>query len=111
MPDHYTVKITSQAQEHLRGIINCIRYTLQSSETAADMLELLEKEISSLAQLPNRIPLTDEEPWHSQWIHKFPVKNYLVYFVINETENVVYVIGVIYGRRDQRHQLAALEKF
>ena len=79
MPEKYTVKITAQAQEQLREIISYISYTLQAPGTAMKMLDNLEKEISSLDQFPNRVPLTEEEPWHSQGVHKLPVKNYLVY--------------------------------
>lgn len=111
MPETYTVKITSQAQEQLREIVSYIRYTLQSPETAVRMLNTLEEEISSLEYFPNRLPLTEEEPWHSQGVHKLPVKNYLVYFWVDEAEKRVQVIGVIYGRRDQRHQLSNLGMF
>ena len=111
MPETYTVKITSQAQEQLREIVSYIRYTLQSPETAARMLDTLEEEISSLEHFPNRVPLTEEEPWHSQGVHKLPVKNYLVYFWVDEVVKIVQVIGIIYGRRNQRHQLSNLEMF
>ena len=101
----YQVKLTKQAQEQLREIFSYIRYTLQAPETAMKMLNTLETEIASLSRFPARVPLTEEEPWHSQGIHKFPVKNYLVYFRIDEDRKTVQVIAVIYGRRDQRQQL------
>ena len=101
----YQIKLTKQAQEQLREIFSYIRYTLQAPETAMHMLETLEREIASLSIFPARVPLTEEEPWHSQGIHKFPVKNYLVYFRIDEDRKTVQVIAVIYGRRDQRQQL------
>ena len=75
------------------------------------MLNALEEEIRSLAHFPNRVPLTGEEPWHSQGVHKLPVKNYLVYFWVDEANKRVQVIGIIYGRRNQRHQLSNLEFF
>ena len=53
-------------------------------QTAIRMLDTLEKEILSLSTLPNRVALTEEEPWHSAGIRKLPVKNYLVYFWVNE---------------------------
>ena len=84
MPEKYTVKITTQAQEQLKEIIHYINYSLQAPGTAMKMLDTLEKEIASLDQFPNRVPLTAEEPWHSQGIHKLPVKNYLVYFWVDE---------------------------
>lgn len=110
MPEKYAVKITTQAQEQLREMISYINYTLQAPGTAMKMLDVLEKEIASLAQFPNRVPLIEEEPWHGQGIHKLPVKNYLIYFWVDEEAKKVQVIGIIYGRRDQRHQLSNLDR-
>ena len=111
MPDKYTVKITSQAQVQLREIVSYIRFTLQAPGTALKMLNTLEKEIASLDHFPNRVPLTEEEPWHSQGIHKLPVKNSLVYFWVNETVKKVQITGVVYGRRDRLHQLSNMDLF
>lgn len=111
MPETYTVKITKQAQEQIREIISYIRFTLQAPGTAMKMVDTLRKEIASLDHFPNRVPLTEEEPWHSQGIHKLVVKNYLVYFWVDEATKKVQVIGVVYGRKDQRHQLSNLEMF
>ena len=82
-----------------------IRYTLQSPGTAMKMLDTLEQEIASLSCFPNRVPLTDEEPWHSRGVHKMLVKSYLVYFWIDEDAKLVHVIAVIYARKNQRDQL------
>lgn len=111
MPETYTVKITKQAQGQIREIIRYIRFTLQAPETAMKMLDTLEQEIAALDHFPNRVPLTAEEPWHSQGIHKLSVKNYLVYFWVDEAVKKVQVIGVIYGRKDQRHQLSNIDMF
>lgn len=108
MPEKYTVKIT---QQQIREIISYIRFTLQAPETAMKMLDTLQEEIASLDQFPNRIPLTEEELWHSQGIHKFPVKNYLIYFWVDEETKKVQIIGAVYGRKDQRHQLSNLDMF
>lgn len=111
MPERYTVRITQPAQQQLREIADYIRFTLQAPNTAIKMLDMLAEEILSLDQFPNRVPLTEEEPWHSQGVHKLPVKNLLVYFWVDEETKQVHVIGVIYGRRDQRHQLSNLDIF
>lgn len=111
MPETYTVKITKQAQEQIREIISYIRFTLQAPGTAMKMLNTLEQEIASLDRFPNRVPLTDEEPWHSQGIHKLTVKNYLVYFWVDEAAKKVQVIGVVYGRKDQRNQLSNIDTY
>ena len=69
------------------------------------MLDTLQEEIASLDQFPNRIPLTEEEPWHSAGIRKIPGKNYLVYFWVNGERKKVQITAVVYGRRDQRTAL------
>ena len=111
MPERYTVKMTQLAQQQLREIADYIRFTLQAPDTARKMVDTLAEEIGALEQFPNRAPLTEEEPWHSQGVHKLSVKNFLVYFWINEAAKKVQVTGIIYGRRDQRHQLSKLDIF
>ena len=48
--------------------------------------------------MPNRYPLTLEEPWRSEGIHKMPVENFLVYYWINEAEKAVWGTVVVYGK-------------
>ena len=111
MPEKYTVKLTRQAEEQLREIVEYIRFTLQAPNTASKMLDALAEEIYSLDQFPYRAPLTEEEPWHSQGVHRIAVKNFLIYFWVDEAQKNVQVTGIIYGRRDQRHQLSSLDMF
>ena len=75
------------------------------------MLDALAEEIFSLDQFPYRAPLTKEEPWHSQGVHALPVKNFLVYFGVDEAAKKVQITGIVYGRRDQRPQLSSLDLF
>ena len=109
--EQYAVKITEPARRQLQEIIRYIAEDLQEKRTAIRMLDTLEKEILSLSTLPNRVALTEEEPWRSQGIHKFPVKNYLIYFWVDEETKKVQIIGAVYGRKDQRHQLSNLDMF
>ena len=106
MDNIYEVKISKQAEHQLKEIFQYISYTLQAPGTAEKMLDLLEREILSISSFPNRIPLTQDEPWHSQGIHKMVVKNYLVYFWVDENNQTVHIIAVVYGHRDQKQLLA-----
>ncbi len=105
MDNIYEVKISKQAERQLKEIFQYISYILQAPGTAEKMLDLLEKEILSLSSFPNRIPLTQDEPWHSQGVHKMVVKNYLVYFWVDENIQTVHITAVVYGRRDQKQLL------
>lgn len=59
--------------------------------------------------MPKRVALISEEPWHSHGIHKMPVKNFNIYFTVNDKLKEVIIIAVIYGKRDQLEQLKLTE--
>ena len=109
MGKEYTVKITPYALRQMREIVHYISTTLQSPDSAVRWLDTIKEEIASLASMPARIPLTEEEPWHSQGIHKMVVKNFLVYFWIDDGSSCVWVTAVVYGRRNQRKQLEDMD--
>ena len=105
----YHVRITAQAQEHLAAIRDYIANELLAPDAAKNMLLLLGKEMSSLARMPLRVKLVDEEPWRSEGVRVKAVKNYLIYFWVNEAEQTVQVFAVIYARRDQINALTGME--
>jgi len=104
----YTVHITPQAEEHLQDIMHYIARKLQAPAAALSTLDELKEAINSLDTFPERIPLTQEEPWQQQGIHKMTVKNFLVYFWIDRDAGAVHVIAVIYGKREQRNQFSRI---
>ena len=75
-------------------------------------LEHMEK-IAQLFEVPVDTLLDDYNLFlmNGQGNHKFPVKNYLIYFWIDEETKKVQIIGAVYGRKDQRHQLSNLDMF
>ncbi len=105
---NYRVTLTPQAVEQIRETVLYIARTLQSPETAKGWADLLYQKIGELQSMPSRYPLTEEELWHDRGIHKMPVKNFLVYYLIDEENKSVTVTAVIYGRRDQLAALASM---
>lgn len=108
MDIQYEVKLTNQAQIQLREVVLYIANTLHSKETARRTLDVLEESINSLSYLPNRYALVDEEPWHSEGVHKMMVKNYLVYYWVDNETAKVQVTAVVYARRDQKRVLSSM---
>lgn len=105
----YTVRITRQAREHLRGIKKYIAEELLAPDAAKNTIAAIKKEIKSLDKMPERIKMTEEEPWRSEGIHRMRVKNYYVYFWIDEENSKVQVTSVIYAARDQAAQLILMQ--
>lgn len=108
MEKEYKVKITNYAMEQMQEIQRYITVSLQAPDTAVKWRANMKKEMVSLRYFPNRIMLTEEEPWHSEGIHKMVVGKYLVYFWINDTTDEVWITAVVYGSRDQQQQLAEM---
>ena len=97
----YIVKLTLQAVEQMSETVRYISRTLLAPDAAGKWSARLQKEIASLNTMPLRFPLTEEEPWHTEGIHKMPVENFLVYYWVDEDQSIVWITAVVYGRRDQ----------
>jgi len=105
----YIVKITSQSEEQIQEIISYITHELKSPDAAIHLLDALDDSFASLTHFPQRVPLIDEKSWHTKGIHRLPVKNFLVYFWIDENNMRVQITAIIYEKRDQLRQLSQMD--
>ena len=106
----YKIRITRQAREHLRYIRNYIEYELFAPIAAKHTIAAIKTKMQSLKNIPGRMHLTPEQPWHDQQVHRVRVKNYYIYFWIHEEQKTVQVIAVIYVKRDQSRQLESIKE-
>lgn len=105
----YEVRSTIQANEHVLDYAEYIQNELFNPQAARKFVNDIRAAVKSLSQMPQRNPLTEEEPWRSMGIHKMVVRGYIVYYWIEEDAGVVHVIGVVYGKRNQIEQLADID--
>lgn len=97
----YKVKLTDHAVAQLQEAVIYISKVLQASTVAKHWAARIKKELASLSTMPARYPLTEEEPWHTEGVHKMSVENFLVYYWINEEKKIVWITAIVYARRDQ----------
>ena len=109
MGNKYEIKVTRQALEQMREIAHYISYDLMAPKAADNLLDDLKASILKLSVLPKKYPLIEEEPWRSEGVRKIVVKNFLLYYWIDEEYNKVQVTAVIYSKRDQIKQLKNME--
>ena len=74
---------TFQAQQDLKNIYEYIAYSLLVPDTARSMYQQIIQSARSLESMPERNPLYKEEPWRSQGVRFVPVKNYLLFYTVN----------------------------
>mgnify|MGYP002862585366 CR=1 FL=1 len=99
--DPFEIIITPDAEADLIELRNYIADVLLAPETALSYIRSIRKEIASLSEMPGRVKPVDEEPWHSRGLRKIIAENFYVYFRIDETIHRVYILNVIYSKRDQ----------
>ena len=103
--DSYKIIITPDAEEDLFELRNYIADVLLARDTARNYIRTIRKEIGSLSELPARYKPVDDEPWHSRGIRRIMANNFFVYYRIDEDRKQVFVLNVIYARRDQLQML------
>lgn len=106
----YTIRITRQALAHLREIRRYIEVELAAPDAALNTIRAIRAEIAKLSYMPQKIQTIDEKPWKDEGFRKIRVKNYYVYFWIDEENRKVQIIAVIYVKMDQVKQLIMMRK-
>lgn len=106
---NWNIMYTAGARRDLRDIYEYIAYGLFAPEAATRQMQRIIKEIRALDEMPMRFQLYEEEPWHSEGLRFFPVDNYLVFYLPDETKNTVGIVRIMYGGRDIRRQLSETE--
>ncbi len=99
----YSVNISKDAKEDLKGIYKYIAFELLSPDTALKQLDKIEKAILSLDNLPARHRLYDE--YISKDIRFLPVNNYVVFYIVDEKNMEVHIVRVLYGGRNMENIL------
>ncbi|MEN6349967.1 MAG: type II toxin-antitoxin system RelE/ParE family toxin [Syntrophomonas sp.] len=104
MMANYRVDISEPAEKDLRDIVRYISVQLSAPMTALRMMDIVEEAImGGLAVMPQKCPLVTDERLAMMGYRKLFVKNYIVFFTINEKSKVVDVERILYARRDWHH--------
>ena len=100
MSDTYQVIYSPEALDDIRKIYSYIAYELQVPDTALNQVNRIRKEIRSLDFMPMRYSNLDWEPWKSMQMHKVPVDNYIVFYLVDSNLYTVTIIRIVYGGQD-----------
>ena len=104
----YDIIITPDAEIDLCEIKDYIANELFSPDTARTYADEIKAEIAKLEYRAPVIAPVSDEPFHSMGIRKIIANNFFVYYWINENTNTVFILNVIYQRRDQLKALKHL---
>ncbi|SCX05588.1 Plasmid stabilization system protein ParE [Lachnospiraceae bacterium YSD2013] len=104
----YEIIITPDAEADLNELDDYITFELKAPETAVRYIEDIKSQITMLSKSPRRFKLMENEPWKSRGVRRMNAKNFAVFFYVYEEYSEVYVMNVIYQKRDIPKILAEL---
>lgn len=101
----YEVIIMATAEKDLQEIFSNISLELLEPETAINLCDRLEHEILELNTMPNRHAPYKKEPWFSRGLRFFPISNFLVFYITQDSDSTVHVLRVMFSGSNVEKQL------
>jgi plasmid stabilization system protein ParE len=102
----YFVNVTDAAEQDILSTVKYIADVLKAPLAANNLLDEIEKYEKILGETPNIFPFVPDEYLAEKGLKFVMVKNYMMFFIVNEDESIVYVTRFLYGRRDWKNILA-----
>lgn len=94
----YNIHITSAAERDFIRAADHIEFVLKNPKAADGLLDEAEKQINSLSNFPERLPLVDDSVLASWGIRFVIVNGYLAFYTICAEENLVIVVRFLFQK-------------
>ena len=101
----YTLDVTNIAEEDILDTISYIANVLKAPAAANNLLDEIERHEEILENTPNIYPFVPDEYLAQRGLKFTRIKNYLLFYTVNEDERIVTVIRFLYARRDWKNIL------
>lgn len=102
---NYCLKVTPKAEEDLDEIYGYIFGTLSAAMAADKLVDHIEKAIMRLKEYPFYCQYVLDEPLKTRGYRKLIVENYLVFYLVNEAEEEVVIMRILYGASNYQNIL------
>ena len=104
----YSYELTYRAEKDLKEIISYIAHTLGDKTAAARFLDRFEKAVLEACDFPESGETVTNEFLPKGDFRKKLVGEYVCIYTPDDEKKIIYILGIIYGRRDMNEQLKRL---
>lgn len=105
MSEPYTFEITPSALKDLDGIMEYVSVQLCAKESALQLLDEIEAAIDLACLHPYAASKVNDPALSRKGYRKLMVKNYIVFYIPNDSKRVLHVMRVMYFARDYMKEL------
>ena len=96
----FIIEITEPAESDLKNIRLYIEEELLEPNTAIKIIDEIGESIVSLEELPMRNALVCDARLAKLGIRRAMVKNYIIFYIVDEKESEVTIIRILYSKRN-----------
>jgi len=96
----YTINFSKESKNDILKIIEYILVELKQPVLSRDYYNLFMTEISELNMFPKRNPIVEGKTLDGVERRKLLIKNYIVFYLVDDIKNIVYIERIVYGASD-----------
>ncbi|HEL0567462.1 TPA: type II toxin-antitoxin system RelE/ParE family toxin [Streptococcus equi subsp. zooepidemicus] len=98
--EHYKILVSETYHRDLKGILLYISHNLDAPFTASDLLDEINTTVSALSTMPHRYGLVDDAYLRHKEFRKCLVKNYIIFYKVNEETKTVLIHRILHTRQN-----------
>lgn len=109
MASKFGYRLTKRAESDLDGIVLYITVDLANPQAASDFVDKLQNTIEEARAFLESGSLVHNEFLQIENVRKKLVGNYIVYYLLDIGENIIYILRIVYGKRNLDEILKKLD--
>lgn len=109
MVSKFGYRLTKRAESDLDGIVSYIAVFLTNPQAASDFVDKLQDNIEEARAFPESGSLVHNEFLQLESVRKKLVGNYIMYYLPDMGEEIIYVLRIVYRKRNMDEILKKLD--
>ena len=97
----YSYVLTEVAESDIDEALAYIAVYLKNPDAAASLLDEFDEQVENICLAPQSGKLVENEFLQRDNVRRFLVKNYIVYYLVDDEARKIVVLRFVYGRRKQ----------
>lgn len=104
----YSYYFTQKAADDIEDILNYISVELSNPTAARELNSEIFKNIEELTSFPDLGLLVENEYLADKFVRRLIVNNYTVFYKVFDSECKIYILRVVYSKRNLNEILASI---
>ena len=110
MASKFRYQLTKRAESDLDGIVSYIAVELANPQIECDFVDKLQDNIEGARAFPESGSPVYNEFLQGENVRKKLVGNYIMYYFLDMGEKIIYILRIVYGKRNMDEILKTLDR-